>query len=188
MEPLWAFSLLSFAPWRLPLPSVPILQKVGFPSEAAVCEWVVVMLFFCLFALGAAEFRHVDCHHFTVQKRALNIQSGHVSIHTNIRVANTLTWHQHFCTIINHISFILYCHGGVVCNQSSELKPLHWMTSCKWEKCWTQMEWNSDWEARAEEAEKHVKILYLHGNTSFASFILDTRWQCLSASPWQSFV
>ncbi|XP_024920099.1 modulator of macroautophagy TMEM150B [Cynoglossus semilaevis] len=71
--------------------TMPILQKVGFPSEAAVCEWVVVMLFFCLFALGAAEFRHVDCHHFTVQKRALNIQSGHVSIHTNIRVANTLT-------------------------------------------------------------------------------------------------
>ncbi|KAM9346038.1 modulator of macroautophagy TMEM150B [Symphorus nematophorus] len=48
-----------------------ILHKTGYPSAAAVCEWALVMLFFCLFGLFAAEFRHIDCHHLTVQKQAL---------------------------------------------------------------------------------------------------------------------
>ncbi|KAK2833728.1 hypothetical protein Q5P01_017617 [Channa striata] len=45
-----------------------ILHNTGHVSEAAVCEWVLVMLFFCLFGLFGAEFRHVDCHRLTVQK------------------------------------------------------------------------------------------------------------------------
>ncbi|XP_037647244.1 modulator of macroautophagy TMEM150B [Sebastes umbrosus] len=45
-----------------------VLHKTGFLSGAAVCEWGLVMMFFYLFGLFAAEFRHIDFHHLTVQK------------------------------------------------------------------------------------------------------------------------
>uniref|UniRef100_A0A7N6A7N1 CWH43-like N-terminal domain-containing protein n=1 Tax=Anabas testudineus TaxID=64144 RepID=A0A7N6A7N1_ANATE len=47
------------------------LHRMRYPSPAAVCEWTLVMLFFCLFGLFAVEFKHIDCHRLTVQKRAL---------------------------------------------------------------------------------------------------------------------
>lgn len=58
------------------------LYNTGFPSGAAVCEWVLVMMFFCLFGLFAAEFRRIDCHHLTVQKQkqALRNDSRPVSV------------------------------------------------------------------------------------------------------------
>ncbi|XP_050958765.1 modulator of macroautophagy TMEM150B [Labeo rohita] len=46
-----------------------VLYGAGFRSESAICEWALVMCFFALFAIFAAEFRHVDCHKFTVQKK-----------------------------------------------------------------------------------------------------------------------
>lgn len=45
------------------------LYKTGFRSEAAICEWALVMCFFALFAIFAAEFRHIDCHKLTVQNK-----------------------------------------------------------------------------------------------------------------------
>ncbi|XP_029014621.1 modulator of macroautophagy TMEM150B [Betta splendens] len=58
-----------------------LLHSIGYPSAAAVCEWVLVMLFFCLFGLFAAEFRHIDCHLLTVQRRALRTElSSSVSV------------------------------------------------------------------------------------------------------------
>ncbi|XP_076608371.1 modulator of macroautophagy TMEM150B [Chaetodon auriga] len=48
-----------------------VLHNVGYPSVAALCEWALVMVFFCLFGLFAAEFRHVDFHRLTVQKQGL---------------------------------------------------------------------------------------------------------------------
>ncbi|TKS91683.1 Transmembrane protein 150B [Collichthys lucidus] len=53
-----------------------VLHNTGHPSGAAVCEWALVMLFFCLFGLFAAEFRHIDCHQLTVQKQAVG-HAGH---------------------------------------------------------------------------------------------------------------
>ncbi|KAM3864457.1 modulator of macroautophagy TMEM150B [Diretmus argenteus] len=50
-----------------------ILHNTGQTSGSAICEWALVMLFFFLFGLFAAEFRHIDCHQLTVQKQALNI-------------------------------------------------------------------------------------------------------------------
>ncbi|KAM6957742.1 modulator of macroautophagy TMEM150B [Aplochiton taeniatus] len=51
---------------------------LGYRSAAAACEWALVMIFFCLFALFAADFRHIDCHRLTVQMRLLssNNRSG----------------------------------------------------------------------------------------------------------------
>ncbi|KAJ8337713.1 hypothetical protein SKAU_G00366790 [Synaphobranchus kaupii] len=46
-----------------------VLHKTGFRSSAAVCEWLAVMVFFFLFGLFGAEFRHIDCHRLTVQKQ-----------------------------------------------------------------------------------------------------------------------
>ncbi|XP_068193604.1 modulator of macroautophagy TMEM150B isoform X2 [Antennarius striatus] len=45
-----------------------VLLNTGYRSESAVCEWALVMVFFCLFGLFAEEFRQIDCHHLTVQK------------------------------------------------------------------------------------------------------------------------
>ncbi|KAF3700442.1 Modulator of macroautophagy TMEM150B [Channa argus] len=45
-----------------------ILHNTEHPSGAAVCEWTLVMLFFVLFGLFAAEFRHIDCHQLIVQR------------------------------------------------------------------------------------------------------------------------
>ncbi|KAJ4932192.1 hypothetical protein JOQ06_010617 [Pogonophryne albipinna] len=56
-----------------------VLHNTGSPSAAAVCEWVLVMLFFGLFGLFAAEFRHIDCHHLTIQKPSL----GNASVVVN---------------------------------------------------------------------------------------------------------
>ncbi|KAF1379243.1 hypothetical protein PFLUV_G00174050 [Perca fluviatilis] len=39
-----------------------VLASTGFHSGAAVCEWALVMLFFGLFGLFAAEFRHINYH------------------------------------------------------------------------------------------------------------------------------
>ncbi|KTG03496.1 hypothetical protein cypCar_00032939 [Cyprinus carpio] len=44
-----------------------VLYNTGFRSEAAICEWALVMCFFAFFAIFAAEFRHIDCHKLTVQ-------------------------------------------------------------------------------------------------------------------------
>ncbi|XP_056144666.1 modulator of macroautophagy TMEM150B [Lampris incognitus] len=43
-----------------------VLHNTGHRSYTAVCEWVLVMVFFCLFSLFAAEFRQIDCHRLTV--------------------------------------------------------------------------------------------------------------------------
>lgn len=51
------------------------LHSVGFPSEAAMCEWALVMCFFALFGIFAAEFRHIDFHKLTVQKKGMNTAS-----------------------------------------------------------------------------------------------------------------
>ncbi|XP_068606381.1 modulator of macroautophagy TMEM150B [Brachionichthys hirsutus] len=45
-----------------------VLLNMGYRSESAVCEWALVMVFFCLFGLFAEEFRRIDCHQLTVQK------------------------------------------------------------------------------------------------------------------------
>uniref|UniRef100_A0A3Q3J0C3 CWH43-like N-terminal domain-containing protein n=2 Tax=Monopterus albus TaxID=43700 RepID=A0A3Q3J0C3_MONAL len=58
-----------------------VLHNTGHRSEAAVCEWTLAMLFFCLFGLFAAEFRHIDCHRLTVQKRAL--RTNHLTTEMN---------------------------------------------------------------------------------------------------------
>ncbi|KAM9844003.1 modulator of macroautophagy TMEM150B [Aulostomus maculatus] len=67
-----------------------ILHNIGYPSGAATCEWAVVMLYFCLFGLFAAEFRHVDCHHLIVQTRVLRNDCSPATIEINGHVANTL--------------------------------------------------------------------------------------------------
>lgn len=46
-----------------------VLFKTGFRSEAAICEWALVMCFFALFAIFGADFRHIDCHKLTVQNK-----------------------------------------------------------------------------------------------------------------------
>ncbi|KAM9393854.1 modulator of macroautophagy TMEM150B isoform 2-T2 [Pholidichthys leucotaenia] len=68
-----------------------VLQLMGYTSAAAVCEWILVMLIFCLFGLFAAEFRHIDCHHLTVQKRALSKDSSSGSVLINSYVLNTVS-------------------------------------------------------------------------------------------------
>ncbi|XP_059204433.1 modulator of macroautophagy TMEM150B [Centropristis striata] len=68
-----------------------VLSNTGFRSEAAVCEWALVMFFFCLFGLFAAEFRHIDCHRLTVQKQALGNDCRPSTIEINGYVVNTLS-------------------------------------------------------------------------------------------------
>lgn len=46
-----------------------VLHSTGFKSQAAMCEWALVMNFFLLFSLFAAEFRFIECHQLTVHKR-----------------------------------------------------------------------------------------------------------------------
>ncbi|XP_063068539.1 modulator of macroautophagy TMEM150B isoform X2 [Engraulis encrasicolus] len=46
-----------------------ILHNTGHKSPAAMFEWALVMTFFLLFSLFAAEFRHVQCHRLTVHKQ-----------------------------------------------------------------------------------------------------------------------
>ncbi|XP_070780066.1 modulator of macroautophagy TMEM150B [Enoplosus armatus] len=66
-----------------------VLHNTGHSSVAAVCEWALVLLFFCLFGFFAAEFRHIDCLHLTVQKQAL--ESSPASVEINGNVANALS-------------------------------------------------------------------------------------------------
>ncbi|XP_054464010.1 modulator of macroautophagy TMEM150B [Anoplopoma fimbria] len=68
-----------------------VFHNTGSPSEAAVCEWALVMLFFCLFGLFAAEFRHIDCHRLTIQKQALGDGRSPASVEINGHVANALS-------------------------------------------------------------------------------------------------
>lgn len=56
--------------------SVFALHSTGFPSEAAMCEWALVMCFFALFGVFAAEFRHIDFHKLTVQKKGMKTASN----------------------------------------------------------------------------------------------------------------
>nr|ACQ58927.1 Transmembrane protein 150 precursor [Anoplopoma fimbria] len=71
--------------------SLVVFHNTGSPSEAAVCEWALVMLFFCLFGLFAAEFRHIDCHRLTIQKQALGDGRSPASVEINGHVANALS-------------------------------------------------------------------------------------------------
>ncbi|XP_049416762.1 modulator of macroautophagy TMEM150B [Epinephelus fuscoguttatus] len=66
-----------------------VLANTGYVSEAAMCEWALVMVFFFLFGLFAAEFRHIDCHHLTIQKQALG--SSPALIEVNNYVVNTVS-------------------------------------------------------------------------------------------------
>uniref|UniRef100_A0A3Q2W657 Transmembrane protein 150B n=1 Tax=Haplochromis burtoni TaxID=8153 RepID=A0A3Q2W657_HAPBU len=68
-----------------------ILHITGFSSGAAACEWILVMSFFCLFGLFAAEFRHIDCHSLTVQKQMFTNDRSHASIEMNGYVINTIS-------------------------------------------------------------------------------------------------
>ncbi|XP_035510590.1 modulator of macroautophagy TMEM150B [Morone saxatilis] len=67
--------------------SMTVLHNTDYPSEAAVCEWALVMVFFLLFGLFAAEFRHIDCHHLTVQKQAPGNDCSTPSIEINSYLA-----------------------------------------------------------------------------------------------------
>lgn len=57
--------------------------NIEYESEGAICEWIAILLFFGLFALFAAEFRHIDCCKLTVQKSALNTDDCPVSVEKN---------------------------------------------------------------------------------------------------------
>lgn len=61
--------------------SMAVLHNVtGFRSEAAMCEWALVMCFFLLFGAFAAEFRHIDCHQLTVQKQPGNTHNDNRTV------------------------------------------------------------------------------------------------------------
>lgn len=60
-----------------------VLANTGHRSAAAMCEWALVMAFFCLFGLFVAEFRHIDSHSLTVQRHVLKPHSGTISVVTN---------------------------------------------------------------------------------------------------------
>uniref|UniRef100_A0A3P8ZWL8 CWH43-like N-terminal domain-containing protein n=1 Tax=Esox lucius TaxID=8010 RepID=A0A3P8ZWL8_ESOLU len=51
------------------------LHNTGYKSGAAISEWALVMSFFVLFGIFGCEFRHIDCHQLTVQKRGLKTLS-----------------------------------------------------------------------------------------------------------------
>lgn len=71
--------------------SMVALHFRGFRSGAAVCEWILVMLFFCLFGLFAAEFRHIDCHRLTIQKQALMKDFDPASVERNSYVVYAIS-------------------------------------------------------------------------------------------------
>lgn len=60
-----------------------VLANTGYRSEAAMCEWALVMAFFCLFGLFAAEFRHMDTHYLTVQRHVLKPHRNSISVISN---------------------------------------------------------------------------------------------------------
>ncbi|XP_046721559.1 modulator of macroautophagy TMEM150B isoform X2 [Silurus meridionalis] len=49
-----------------------VFHNIGYRSEAAMCEWALVMCFFMLFGIFSAEFRHIDFHQLHVQNEGLN--------------------------------------------------------------------------------------------------------------------
>ncbi|XP_062841117.1 modulator of macroautophagy TMEM150B [Trichomycterus rosablanca] len=53
-----------------------VLHNTGYRSAAAMCEWALVMIFFMLFGLFAAEFRHIDFQKLYVQKAGLTKSSS----------------------------------------------------------------------------------------------------------------
>ncbi|KAF3846699.1 hypothetical protein F7725_003777 [Dissostichus mawsoni] len=55
-----------------------------------VGPWALVMLFFGLFGLFAAEFRHIDCHQLTIQKPSL----GNASVVVNTLLENMTRTHE----------------------------------------------------------------------------------------------
>lgn len=59
------------------------LANTGHSSAAAMCEWALVMAFFCLFGLFAAEFRHIDCHRLTVQRHDLKTRANSMTVFAN---------------------------------------------------------------------------------------------------------
>ena len=61
MPPVAPFGLLNCPP------PVIVLASKGSMSQSAKSEWALVMTYFLLFGLFAAEFRHVDCFKVTVQ-------------------------------------------------------------------------------------------------------------------------
>lgn len=64
-----------------------VLANTGYRSEAAMCEWALVMAFFCLFGLFAAEFRHIDCHYLTVQRQVLKTHTKSITVISNHHLA-----------------------------------------------------------------------------------------------------
>lgn len=60
-----------------------VLANTGHRSAAAMCEWALAMLLFCLFGLFVAEFRHIDGHRLTVQRKVLKTRSNSVAVVTN---------------------------------------------------------------------------------------------------------
>ncbi|XP_016300220.1 transmembrane protein 150B-like [Sinocyclocheilus anshuiensis] len=59
-----------------------ILCSQWFRSEAAICEWALVICFFALFAIFAAEFRHIDCLKLTVQNKKRKSASDANGVYT----------------------------------------------------------------------------------------------------------
>uniref|UniRef100_A0A671PVD4 Zgc:123244 n=1 Tax=Sinocyclocheilus anshuiensis TaxID=1608454 RepID=A0A671PVD4_9TELE len=59
-----------------------VLYNTGFRSEAAICEWALVICFFALFAIFAAEFRHIDCLKLTVQNKKRKSASDANGVYT----------------------------------------------------------------------------------------------------------
>ncbi|KAF4116375.1 hypothetical protein G5714_003864 [Onychostoma macrolepis] len=68
-----------------------VLYKTGFRSEAAICEWALVMCFFALFAIFAAEFRHIDCHKLTVQNKERISTSNATGTQTLLNMLQEIT-------------------------------------------------------------------------------------------------
>ena len=63
MPPVAPFGLLNCPP------PVIVLASKGSMSQSAKSEWALVMTFFLLFSLFAAEFRCIECHRLTVYKQ-----------------------------------------------------------------------------------------------------------------------
>lgn len=63
-----------------------VLANTGHSSASAMCEWALVMVFFCLFGLFVAEFRHIECHSLTVQRHVFKPRTGTISVLTNLHL------------------------------------------------------------------------------------------------------
>ncbi|XP_051989143.1 modulator of macroautophagy TMEM150B-like [Xyrauchen texanus] len=56
-----------------------VFHITGYRSEAAFSEWALVMCFFALFAIFAAEFRHIDFHKLAVQKEGMKTDNNNTN-------------------------------------------------------------------------------------------------------------